>query len=49
MRYNARVDVWAMGCMLYELFTGETPFDDGGELDVLHMNILNREPNFKRD
>ncbi|KAJ5383744.1 hypothetical protein N7517_001655 [Penicillium concentricum] len=26
-RLDYRVDLWAMGCMLFELFVGQTPFD----------------------
>lgn len=46
-RYNERVDIWAMGIMIYQLFTGYTPFDLGGEYTELHMNILTKEPNFQ--
>jgi serine/threonine protein kinase len=24
--YNTKIDIWAIGCMTYELFTGKTPF-----------------------
>jgi serine/threonine protein kinase len=32
-RYNEKVDVWALGVMIYQLFTGRTPFDEGGEYE----------------
>jgi len=46
-RYDEGVDVWALGIMIYQLFTGYTPFDEGGEYEQLHMNILNKDPSFK--
>lgn len=45
--YDAKVDVWALGIIMYNLFMGETPFDDGGEGYInLHLNIIHKEPDF---
>jgi serine/threonine protein kinase len=26
--YNSKADIWALGCILYELLMGKRPFDD---------------------
>lgn len=41
-RYNSRVDVWAVGVIMYILFTGKPPFDGIKESDIAN-NILERE------
>jgi mitogen-activated protein kinase kinase kinase len=43
---DSRVDVWALGIIVYNLFMGETPFDDGGEFIDLHVKIMTAEPDF---
>jgi serine/threonine protein kinase len=40
---DARADIWSVGCMLYELLTGQTPFDRGGVLQTC-VAVLEQEP-----
>ncbi|XKL66219.1 hypothetical protein PGB90_009639 [Kerria lacca] len=39
-RYNYKVDIWAVGCFLYHMFAGRTPFR-GKEEKILYSNIQN--------
>jgi serine/threonine protein kinase len=41
--YNSRIDIWALGCLTYELFTGSTPFIEK-TYRQLHLKILQTEP-----
>lgn len=41
--YDQRVDVWAIGCALYELLTLTPPFN-GSDLGSLWKSILTVEP-----
>ena len=42
---NKRVDIWAFGCVLYEMLTGQTAFPGETPADTL-ATILEREPDW---
>ena len=44
---DKRSDVWAFGCVLYEMLTGKGPFAGDDMSDTL-ANVLKREPDFGR-
>jgi serine/threonine-protein kinase len=41
---DRRVDIWALGVIMYELFAGRRPFEARYELDVLKMLTLGHAP-----
>jgi serine/threonine protein kinase len=50
--YGQGVDWWAVGIMMFEMMTGQPPFDseDGAEMnDELDQKIMNDEVNFPED
>ena len=45
LRIDKRTDIWAFGCVLYELLSGHRPFGGDSSSEVV-ARILEREPDF---
>jgi Tol biopolymer transport system component len=43
---DKRADVWAFGCVLYEMLTGRAPFEGGSVVDVIGA-VLHKEPDLQ--
>ena len=45
--YSFKIDLWALGCIMYEMAVGEVPFFDTN-VNNLIMKIINEDVNFNK-
>jgi hypothetical protein len=43
---DKRSDIWAFGCVLYEMLTGRRAFDEGHDVVATLAAVIHREPNW---
>jgi len=46
--YNEKVDIWAVGCMIYKMITGKTPFESIYLSETINR-IKDEEASFEGD
>merc|ERR1712046_234758 len=44
--YNGKADFWSLGCLIFELLVGHSPFSNGGTIQELVRHVLQRDANF---
>lgn len=44
LELDARTDIYSMGCILYELITGQTPFSDKNPVTTLTKHVFEKPP-----
>ena len=43
-RYGKRVDMWAIGVIVYQMLTGRHPFYLSGDDEAVYINRISKEP-----
>lgn len=44
--YGTAVDWWSLGCMIFEMLTGRSPFSAGGNARKVLANVLQKQPEY---
>ena len=48
MTYGTPVDIWALGCLIYQMFTSALPFVDYMNTKAMHIKILKNKLNMDK-